>query len=113
MELGYKPPREEASRQWVGGVTQMQLKSRRTPEKPQENGKGDGARLGADIKFYRPGDKEPFMNERQREYFRLKLLVWREDILKEAKRNPPAPATRKPESPRPHRPCLLGNGPGY
>jgi DnaK suppressor protein len=85
MELGYKPPREEASRQWVGGVTQMQLKSRRTPEKPQENGKGDGARLGADIKFYRPGDKEPFMNERQREYFRLKLLVWREDILKEAK----------------------------
>ena len=25
------------------------------------------------------------MNERQREYFRLKLLDWREDILKEAK----------------------------
>ncbi len=25
------------------------------------------------------------MNERQREYFRLKLLEWREDILKEAK----------------------------
>ena len=32
-----------------------------------------------------PSDKEPFMNERQREYFRLKLLNWREDILKEAK----------------------------
>ena len=25
------------------------------------------------------------MSERQREYFRLKLLDWREDILKEAK----------------------------
>ena len=25
------------------------------------------------------------MNERQREYFRAKLLAWREDILKEAK----------------------------
>lgn len=25
------------------------------------------------------------MNERQRDYFRTKLLVWREDILKEAK----------------------------
>ena len=25
------------------------------------------------------------MNERQREYFRLKLLAWRDDILKEAK----------------------------
>ncbi|MFN3658943.1 MAG: RNA polymerase-binding protein DksA [Pseudolabrys sp.] len=36
-------------------------------------------------KSYRPTDKEPFMNERQREYFRAKLLAWREDILKEAK----------------------------
>src|SRR6201994_1107877 len=34
---------------------------------------------------YRPTEKEPFMNERQREYFRNKLLAWREDILKEAK----------------------------
>jgi DnaK suppressor protein len=36
-------------------------------------------------KLYRPTDREPFMNERQREYFRLKLLDWREDILKEAR----------------------------
>ena len=36
-------------------------------------------------KIYRPTDREPFMNERQREYFRLKLLDWREDILKVAK----------------------------
>ncbi len=36
-------------------------------------------------KLYRPSDREPFMNDRQREYFRLKLLDWREDILKEAK----------------------------
>jgi DnaK suppressor protein len=39
----------------------------------------------ARTKAYRPSDKEPFMNERQREYFRQKLLTWREDILKEAK----------------------------
>ena len=39
----------------------------------------------ARTKTYRPSDKEPFMNERQREYFRQKLLIWREDILKEAK----------------------------
>src|SRR3970282_306410 len=39
----------------------------------------------AKTKSYRPSDKEPFMNERQRDYFRLKLLAWREDILKEAK----------------------------
>ncbi|MGE0564157.1 MAG: RNA polymerase-binding protein DksA [Pseudolabrys sp.] len=36
-------------------------------------------------KPYRPTDKEPFMNERQREYFRDKLLAWKDDILKEAK----------------------------
>jgi DnaK suppressor protein len=39
----------------------------------------------AKTKVYRPTDKEPFMNERQRDYFRMRLLTWREDILKEAK----------------------------
>ena len=34
---------------------------------------------------YKPSDDEPFMNERQREYFRTKLLVWKEEILKESK----------------------------
>ncbi len=39
----------------------------------------------AKTKTYRPTEKEPFMNERQREYFRARLLTWKEDILKEAK----------------------------
>jgi DnaK suppressor protein len=39
----------------------------------------------AKTKPYRPTEKEPFMNERQREYFRARLLTWKEDILKEAK----------------------------
>jgi DnaK suppressor protein len=34
---------------------------------------------------YKPNDDEPFMNERQVEYFRQKLLAWKEDILKESK----------------------------
>ena len=66
----------------------MQLargKNGRTLDKPHKNGKGDVISLGADARVYRPSDKEPFMNERQRDYFRLKLLDWREDILKEAK----------------------------
>ena len=33
---------------------------------------------------YRPAEDEPFMNERQREYFRRKLIRWKHDILKEA-----------------------------
>jgi len=34
---------------------------------------------------YRPTDDEEFMNERQREYFRRKLLSWKDDILTESK----------------------------
>jgi DnaK suppressor protein len=37
------------------------------------------------VKPYRPTDKEPFMNDRQRDYFRHKLLAWKDDILREAK----------------------------
>ena len=37
------------------------------------------------LQDYHPTDAEPFMNERQREYFRRKLLAWREDILREAR----------------------------
>ena len=33
---------------------------------------------------YRPSADEPFMNERQVEYFRKKLVRWKEDILREA-----------------------------
>jgi DnaK suppressor protein len=34
---------------------------------------------------YRPAEDEPFMNERQREYFRQKLLRWKDEILREAR----------------------------
>ena len=33
---------------------------------------------------YRPSEDEPFMNERQREYFRRKLINWKNEILREA-----------------------------
>lgn len=33
---------------------------------------------------YAPTDSEPFMNERQREYFRRKLLSWKGEIQREA-----------------------------
>jgi RNA polymerase-binding transcription factor len=34
---------------------------------------------------YRPSEDEPFMNPRQRDYFRRKLETWREDILRESR----------------------------
>jgi DnaK suppressor protein len=64
----------------------MQLvksKNGKAEEKPLKNGNGKAAHSME--RLYRPTDKEPFMNDRQREYFRAKLLDWRDDILKEAK----------------------------
>ncbi|MET4633809.1 MULTISPECIES: RNA polymerase-binding protein DksA [Kaistia] len=37
------------------------------------------------LEAYRPSEAEPFMNERQREYFRKKLLAWKDDILRESR----------------------------
>ena len=34
---------------------------------------------------YKPTENEAFMNERQREYFRRKLLRWKDDILRESR----------------------------
>lgn len=33
---------------------------------------------------YRPSDNEPFMNDRQREYFRRKLLAWKDEIIRDS-----------------------------
>ncbi|WGH77981.1 RNA polymerase-binding protein DksA [Jannaschia ovalis] len=35
---------------------------------------------------YTPAEDEPFMNERQTEYFRRKLLAWKADLLDETER---------------------------
>ena len=34
---------------------------------------------------YKPSEDEPFMCDRQREYFRRKLLAWKDDILQESR----------------------------
>ncbi|KRA45559.1 RNA polymerase-binding protein DksA [Devosia sp. Root635] len=39
----------------------------------------------AEVIEYRPSDNEPFMNPRQREYFRAKLNTWKDDILRESR----------------------------
>ncbi|MGH6767566.1 MAG: RNA polymerase-binding protein DksA [Xanthobacteraceae bacterium] len=52
---------------------------------PVEKKNGHSHAALSDKKNYRPSDKEPFMNERQRDYFRQKLIAWKDEILKEAK----------------------------
>src|SRR5881396_2550873 len=51
----------------------------RVPEKEAHGHNAHG------LNGYRPTDKEPFMNERQRDYFRAKLQMWKDEILKEAR----------------------------
>jgi DnaK suppressor protein len=34
---------------------------------------------------YKPAENEPFMNDRQQEYFRRKLLEWKQDLLADSR----------------------------
>ena len=51
------------------------------------NGADRGGVLGTEIVLpenYSPNDQEEFMNEKQLEFFRQKLLIWKSDLLEEA-----------------------------
>jgi len=41
--------------------------------------------MASTVKTYRPTDDEPFMNDRQKDYFRQKLQAWKEEILEESR----------------------------
>jgi DnaK suppressor protein len=43
------------------------------------------AEVLAGVPGYRPTEGEDFMNERQLEYFRRKLLAWKDEILRESR----------------------------
>jgi|SRR5579872_1206570 len=63
---------------------------RRARSERGEFGLGDEASMhatsvGLKDKAYRPSDDEPFMNDRQLEYFRNKLLDWKDEILRESR----------------------------
>ncbi len=38
----------------------------------------------SEVEEYRPSEDEPFMNDRQKEYFRRKLLSWKDEIIRES-----------------------------
>ncbi|MDA3857620.1 MAG: RNA polymerase-binding protein DksA [Roseovarius sp.] len=49
-----------------------------------DTGLAEGSTMKAEVflpEDYQPAETEPFMNDRQTEYFRRKLLAWREDLL--------------------------------
>jgi DnaK suppressor protein len=43
------------------------------------------ATVQVDMSTYRPTEDEEFMSQRQRAYFRQKLLAWKQDILDQSK----------------------------
>ncbi len=52
-----------------------------------KSGRRKGAEMKAEIFLpddYRPAEDEPFMNERQLEYFRRKLMIWKEELLEQS-----------------------------
>ena len=48
---------------------------------------------------YRPAESEPFMSDRQRDYFRQKLAAWKDDILREAQETLTTLQTENPNHP--------------
>ena len=53
-----------------------------------DNGLDEGATMKAETFLpddYRPAEDEPFMNDRQLEYFRRKLLDWKHDLLEDSR----------------------------
>jgi DnaK suppressor protein len=43
------------------------------------------ATVRAEVAEYRPSEDEEFMNDRQLEYFKEKLLLWKEEIARESR----------------------------
>ncbi len=53
-----------------------------------EGGHDEGSEMKAEVflpEDYRPAEDEPFMNERQVEYFRRKLINWKNELLDESR----------------------------
>ncbi|MFT6649536.1 MAG: DnaK suppressor protein [Pseudophaeobacter arcticus] len=57
-------------------------------EETYRMGETEGAEMKQEMflpEDYRPAEDEPFMNDRQLEYFRRKLLNWKQDLLAESR----------------------------
>jgi DnaK suppressor protein len=59
-----------------------------TIEETSIMGQTEGAEMKQEMflpEDYRPAEDEPFMNDRQAEYFRRKLLNWKQELLAESR----------------------------
>jgi DnaK suppressor protein len=73
--------RAKPSSRGRGGVAQ-----KGKPSKPMQKPKKQVAARSGPIILpvgYRPAESEPFMNERHKQYFRNKLIAWKEEIVRQ------------------------------
>jgi len=76
----------EAVDELGAGHQHLLSKDRRTAISPRHERVEREFEMAVEVEEdYKPSDEEPFMNERQKDYFRVKLTAWRDDILKESK----------------------------
>lgn len=71
----------------VKAATKAAAKSSNSTKKEKPQGGGE-KKQPAEIVLdpsYRPSEHEPFMNEKQRVYFRNKLKSWKEDIIRQTR----------------------------
>ena len=82
-----KPPKTKAAAN--SGASDKKTVERQVVEKHKVAGKKMTARAKSSSIVlppdYRPSEDEPFMNERQRIYFRNKLLAWKDEIIRQAR----------------------------
>ena len=91
IHVGYSPLRRHGSHHWLfklGAAFDRVI----VPIPPCRY-KGRACGEGSDVmgvnavvpENYKPSDAEPFMNDRQKDYFRRKLSAWRNSIIAESK----------------------------
>jgi len=72
----------------IDGVDLHMNKDRKTTSKPKSKAKQPAVAKQSNIIVpdgYRPNDDEPFMNARQRAYFRAKLESWKDEIIRQTR----------------------------
>lgn len=80
-----------ATKSEVKPATKVATKATSKPVKPTMKEKplsSGGKKANAEVVLdpdYRPSEDEPFMNKRQRAYFRNKLKTWKEDIIRQTR----------------------------
>jgi len=82
-----KPPKTKAATN--SRASDKKTVERQSVEKQKVAGKKMTARAKSSSIVlppdYRPSEDEPFMNERQRMYFRNKLVAWKDEIIRQTK----------------------------